>query len=116
MNTHDKPQEIEQSSDDSDFGNPRKKPKTDDDRAWLPEPWVPGLLKKSKSTTQIAKAKPSYREQRASLNSLHPGKQFHPKVHDIGNRTTYPCTYVGCPRILITLSGFEYHLLTHTGN
>jgi hypothetical protein len=114
MSQHDKVQDVDNlsSDDDSDDGFP-KKPKVSDDDWKLP---MPSSLKRSKSTSLNALngTQTKMKVGRKSLEG-HSGKQFHPKVHDVTNRVLYPCTVQGCDRVLITMAGLEYHLLTHSG-
>lgn len=115
MSQHDKVQDIDNpSSDDSDEEKPKKQKMSDDFEWKFPTP--NGLKRvKSRSLNALNATPSKYNLARKSLEG-HPGKNFHPKVHDVANRTTYPCTIEGCDRILITPAGLEYHLLTHSGN
>lgn len=126
MSKHDKVQEIDENSDDSESsdeeGAHRKKQSRFSDIDWTPlNAMAPRqfkstmnlkaksiIPKKSTSTANLsAAATPS------SLNEQKP--QFHQKVRDTQNRQTFPCTVEGCNRTLVTAAGYAYHLLTHTG-
>lgn len=115
MSQHDKVQEVDnESSTDSDYDDLPKKPKMCDDYEWKVP--LPGSLKRTKSTSLNALngTQSKVKIPRQSIDG-HQGKQFHPKVHDVTNRTLYPCTIEGCERVLVTAAGLEYHLLCHSG-
>ncbi|XP_070492604.1 gastrula zinc finger protein XlCGF26.1-like [Chironomus tepperi] len=45
-------------------------------------------------------------------------RTYHPKTHDFdetSNRQTFPCPYESCSRILITKTGYDYHMMVHDG-
>lgn len=113
MSFHDKVQDVDKvSSDDSDDELP-KKPKISNDCDWkMP---IPGGIKRSKSTVPNLLPKQSEKFRRQSVVG-HEGKHFHPKVRDVENRKTFACTFIGCNRVLISQAGYEYHLLTHSGD
>jgi len=44
-------------------------------------------------------------------------RTYHPKTlkfDESSSRPTYPCTFEGCTKILMTKSGFTYHMMVHT--
>lgn len=117
MTIHDKVLSVsdddEVTESDEEGPTAKKKPKQTDVE------WTPLNASHSKSLNSLVAKKSllnvSKGDSTLQLEKTYPGMQFHPKVRNVGDRKTYPCPYEGCNRVLITQSGYDYHILTHTG-
>lgn len=124
LTIHDKILSVsdeEETDSDREHGRSSKKQAKMNDVDWTPlnasySKFMMNIAaKRSMSMFSESNSMSNLAQSKAKLEESHPGMKFHPKVRNIENRLTYPCPYEGCNRVLITQSGYDYHILTHTG-